>query len=194
MLAEDYRFKTDAEIVRLSLNNQEYFACLIERYQTKLANYIRKIANLSAEDIEDVLQDVFIKVYKNLNNFNPELKFSSWIYRITHNEVISNYRKLQARPLVINLPAEDDNFLNNLASSLETDNQIDRQLLRKNINQVLDKLDVKYREVLVLKFLEDKDYQEIADILQKPMGTVGTLISRAKIRFKKELAEQNIKF
>jgi len=194
MLAEDYRFKTDAEIVRLSLNNQEYFACLIERYQTKLANYIRKIANLSAEDIEDVLQDVFIKVYKNLNNFNPELKFSSWIYRITHNEVISNYRKLQARPLVINLPAEDDTFLNNLASSLETDNQIDRQLLRKNINQVLDKLDVKYREVLVLKFLEDKDYQEIADILQKPMGTVGTLISRAKIRFKKELAEQNIKF
>lgn len=185
---------TDEELVRLSLDNPDYFACLIDRYQLKLTNYIRKITNLDEDDIEDVLQDVFIKVYKNLNNFDPDLKFSSWIYRIAHNQVISNHRKRKARPQTTTIDEQDNNFLENLASSLDTRQEADLSYLRKNINQVLNHLDLKYREVLILKFLEEKDYKEISDILKKPIGTIGTLISRAKEKFRKELQENNIKF
>ncbi|MCD4694215.1 hypothetical protein K8R62_02545 [bacterium] len=70
---------------------------------------------------------------------------------------------------------------------------MDRSYLRNNINEILKKLDGKYREVLVLKFLEEKDYKEISDILQKPMGSVATLISRGKKQFYKELQKSKIK-
>ena len=66
----EYETKTDEELVQLTLANQEIFAFLIQRYEQKLFSYIRKITNLSEPEIEDVLQDVFIKVYKNLNNFD----------------------------------------------------------------------------------------------------------------------------
>lgn len=183
--------KTDEELVKLALENQDYFGCIMERYEKKLLAYIIRISGFSKEDGEDILQEVFIKSYVNLNSFDDKLKFSSWIYRITHNEVINNYRKKKARPQsVMDL---DDEFLNNLASDLKTDGHIDIQYLRDNMKKVLDKIEPKYREVLILRFWEDKDYSEISDILKKPMGTVATLLSRAKSNFQKEMERQNIK-
>lgn len=188
-----YNNQTDEQLVQLTLAEPENFAYLIDRYQGKLANYIRKITSLSPEGVEDVLQDVFIKIYRNLNSFDQDLKFSSWAYRIAHNQVISDHRKIKARPQTVTLEVEDD-FLANLASDLDARQDLDLSYLRENIKKVLDSMDLKYKEVLVLKFLEDKDYQEISDILQKPVGTVGTLISRAKKQFKKKVQEANIKF
>ncbi|MFH1412957.1 MAG: sigma-70 family RNA polymerase sigma factor [bacterium] len=192
-MIEDCKEKTDEELVKIILEDQNYFACLIQHYQGRLLNYARKITNLPDTEIEDILQDVFIKIYKNLNNFNPDLKFSSWIYRITHNHIISNFRKINARPKTVSIGI-DDNFLENIASDMDTGKYVDIGYLRENINKILDKLDLKYKEVLVLKFLENKNYNEISDILKKPIGTVGTLINRAKAKFKKELIDNNIKF
>ena len=67
------------------------------------------------------------------------------------------------------------------------------QYLKDNVRKVLEVMEPKYREVLVLRFWEDKDYGEISDILKKPMGTVATLLSRAKSSFRKEIEKQNIK-
>ncbi|MDD5489902.1 MAG: sigma-70 family RNA polymerase sigma factor, partial [Candidatus Moranbacteria bacterium] len=83
---ENCREKTDEEMVALTLKNQDYFACLVERYEPKLMRYIRRISAATQEDAEDLLQDVFVKVYRNLNDFDQKLKFSSWIYRIAHNQ------------------------------------------------------------------------------------------------------------
>ena len=141
---------------------------------------MRKLTSLDEEDLKDVLQDVFIKIYKNLNNFDSSLKFSSWAYRIAHNQAISNYRKLKARPQVVAL-ADNDTLLSLLASdSTNSGTRADQHYLQENIGRVLQRLQPKYREVLVLRFLADKDYQEIADILQKPLGTVGTILNSAK--------------
>lgn len=182
--------KTDEELVKMALNNQDSFLYLVERYEKKLLSYIIRISGFSKEDAEDVLQEVFIKVYVNLNSFDDDLKFSSWIYRITHNEVINNYRKKKVRPQsVMDL---DDEFLNNLASDLKTDGHIDQRYLKENVAKVIENLDPKYKEILVLRFWEDKDYSEISDILKKPMGTVATLISRAKKKFQEELEKQEI--
>ncbi len=191
--SEKYRKKTDNELVELTLENQSYFLYLIEKYENKLLNYILRISNVSYEEAEDILQDSFIKIYTNLNDFDFNLKFSSWAYRIVHNQVINNYRKIQARPQLSNLPDIDDNMLNNLASDLNLEKEIDFKFLKKNINKILDKMDIKYKEILILKFLEEKNYNEISDILKKSSGTVASLINRAKKNFQQELINQKIK-
>ncbi|MBT4209381.1 MAG: RNA polymerase sigma factor [Candidatus Komeilibacteria bacterium] len=182
---------SDEQLVELTLENQEDFLYLINRYEAKLARYIKRIAGLGKEDTEDLLQEVFIKIYQNINNFDKDLKFSSWAYRITHNEVIDNYRKKQSRPQEMTFDAE--NILNNIISEFNISKELDHKYLQANISQVLNSLDLKYREVLVLKFLEEKEYKEISDILKKPMGTVATLISRAKKQFLQKMKEQEIK-
>ncbi len=174
--------KTDEELALLSVENQNYFMCLMQRYESKLLRYIKRISGLKTEDCEDLLQDVFIKSFINLRGFSPDLKFSSWVYRITHNHVIGNYRKLKSRGLEI-YESEEQPIWDNLLSDLSADKEADLSLLRQNINKILDGMEVKYREVLVLRFWEDKDYQEISDILQKPVNTVGTLLNRAKKQF-----------
>jgi RNA polymerase sigma-70 factor, ECF subfamily len=182
---EDYQNKTDKELVELSLINSDDFVFLIKRYEDKLLRYIFRISSFSKEDAEDILQDVFIKVYQNLNYFDQKLKFSSWLYRITHNQVINQYRKNKARPQLE--WQVDDELINNLKSSFDINKEFDQQLLQLEVKNILDKLDYKYAEVLILKFLEEKSYKEISDIIQKPEGTVATLINRAKKQFAKEL-------
>ena len=183
---------SDTELVKLTLVNQDNFVYLVDRYKGKLSSYIKRLTNANNEDAEDILQEVFIKVYLNLNDFNKDLKFSSWIYRITHNQVISGHRKLKARPegYAVDL---DDQLAKSLAAEIDIKGQVDVKILQTTINQVLDKLDVKYRDVLVLKFLEEKSYQEISDILKKPLGTVASLMNKAKLEFKLEVARQNLK-
>ncbi len=176
---------SDEELVSLSLENQSNFAILIDRYEGLLKRYVFRISNFPQEDVEDVLQDVFIKVYQNLNAFNHKLKFSSWIYRITHNQVISQYRRNKARPQLD--WQVDDDFMNNLKSDIDIGKSLDDKILKNEVKEILNKMDYKYSQVLVLKFLEEKSYAEISDILKKPQGTVATLINRAKKQFKKEL-------
>ena len=175
--------KNDAEVVELTLDNQSYFLVLMKRYEQALLRYIFRISSFSTEEAEDVLQDVFIKVYRNLNSYDTGLKFSSWIYRVTHNEVISRYRKEKSRGTAVNWEINED-ILNSLAADLDISRDLDLDFLSQEVKVILNELDNKYREVLVLKFLEEKDYKEISDILKKPIGTVGTLVNRAKKQFK----------
>lgn len=187
-ISEGLQEKTDEELVALALKNPQAYSFLVERYEEKLLRYIMRISVNTKEDAEDVLQDVFLSAYKNLNDFDQDLKFSSWIYRIAHNKVISHFRKVSARPKVMTYEG-DSNILNIIASDEDITRDIDRKFTAKEVYEILDKLDDKYREILILKFLEEKDYKEISDILEKPMGTVATLINRAKKQFKEKSGE-----
>jgi len=178
--------KTDEELVFFVLENRDFFLHIVNRYQIKLFNYVKRISNFRDEEIEDILQDIFVKVYRNLNSFDHELKFSSWIYRIAHNAVIDHFRK--NKNYLDNVSIEmEDNAASSLADDFDIRKDIDNQLLRKKINKALDKLDYKYKEVLILKYLEEKDYQEISDIIKKPVGTVASRMNRAKKEFKEML-------
>jgi len=192
VIIDNCQDKTDEELVALSLTKQDYFLYLIKRYEQKLLYYIKRITNISHEDAEDILQETFIKVYLNLNGFDQSLKFSSWIYRIAHNEVIDNFRKNKSGRENTNLNG-DDNFIKNLSSDLNLNKELDLKILKTAVHNVLNAMNIKYREVLILKFLEEKDYKEISDILAKPMGTVATLINRAKKQFREEFERLNIK-
>ncbi|MBN1995903.1 RNA polymerase sigma factor [candidate division KSB1 bacterium] len=185
---------SDEELVNLSLRDKEKFYYLMKRYEPKILRYIRRMTNVSREEAEDILQDIFIKLYRNLLAFDHNLKFSSWIYRIAHNEIINHYHKNKARfkTLGVNLNNDDVFYLNEKMS--DHDDVEARFISRenaRNIGKVLEKLPQKYREVLVLRYLEEKKYDEISDILRKPPGTVATLLNRAKSKFKK-IAVQKI--
>jgi len=181
----------DAELVRLSLDDPDKFSYIINRYQEKLARYLRRLGVRNEEDVKDLLQDIFLKVYLNLNEFDQDLKFSSWIYRLAHNQTISSYRKKQVRPEAHSFPIDSIGF-DILADDIALDDISDKNLRQKMISQALEKISVKHREVLVLKFFEDKSYEEISDILKKPGGTVASLINRAKKSLKNALPEHII--
>lgn len=190
---ENCQKKTDEELVLLTLENQDFFSCLVERYEPKLMRYIMRISASTREDAEDLLQEIFIKVYRNLNDFDPDLKFSSWIYRIAHNQVVSQWRKSKSRPQVIKFEADED-FLKFIAAEVDLAKDTEEKFAGEEVRKILENLDHKYKEVLVLKFLEGKNYQEISDILKKPLGTVATLINRAKKQFAKIVKEREIMF
>jgi len=177
---------TDEEVVKLVLKDQKYFIILVDRYKEKLFRYISRISNFNEPEREDILQDVFVKVYVNLNSFNSSLKFSSWIYRITRNEVINNFRKFKRRPQIARIDPDDD-FMSRIRSGLDLENEINIKVDMDYIKKVLNDINDKYKDVLILKFLEEKDYREISDILKIPMGTVATYINRGKKELKQKI-------
>jgi len=179
---DDIKDTTDQKLVKLALANKQEFLALMQKYEKPLFYYIKRISGFSKEDAEDVLQDTFINIYKNLNAYDDNLKFSSWAYRIAHNQTISEFRKRKTR---IHYFYEEKDLIN-LADNLDNVDSKNILHLRADIESTLAKIPDKYREVLVLKFIEEKDYKEISDILKKPIGTVGTLINRAKKKFQKE--------
>ena len=171
---------TDEQIVRRTLANKDEFALLIERYEAKLGRYLQRLGLASPEDREDVLQNAFIKAYKNLNSFDPDLSFSSWMYRIAHNEAMSFFRSRQARPQVT-LSEDSESLLTELRDdSADTAALTDLRLSSAELAKAFATLEPKYRDVLTLRFFEERSYTDMSDILQVPVGTVSTLIHRAK--------------
>lgn len=186
-LNSDINHKTDEELVVLCLENSDYYKYIIERYEQKLSNYIRRKASVSKQDIEDILQDVFIKIYLNLRAFDTSLKFSSWAYRICHNEVITSYRKKSIRPQINFEDYEEENLINIFKEDTDIEAEYHRSEVRKHIKDSIDVLSEKYKDVIMLRYLEEKEYEEISDILQIPIGTVSTLIHRGKKEMQKYL-------
>jgi RNA polymerase sigma-70 factor (ECF subfamily) len=171
---------TDEEVVRRTLADANEFAVLIERYEARLARYILRLGISRAEDREDILQNTFIKTYMNLNSFDPALAFSSWIYRIAHNETMSFFRRSKARPQV-ELGEEGAALFAEVADeSSDTAALAERRLAAGELSWALATLAPRERDVLMLRYFEERSYSEIADILELPLGTVSTLIHRAK--------------
>jgi RNA polymerase sigma-70 factor (ECF subfamily) len=182
----NYTEKTDRELVKFTLRDKNSYGYLMQRYEKKLMRYIIRLSGASKDDAEDILQGVFIKAYQKLNDFDINLKFSSWIYRITHNETVSYLRKSDSRPKILS-PEKNSIMVNLLKKEPDLEKEIDRKKLAENINKIIYGLKRKYKEVLILKYIEEKDYREISDILKKPPGTVATLLKRGKEKLKAEI-------
>jgi RNA polymerase sigma-70 factor, ECF subfamily len=178
--------ETDQELVSRTLSDKQAFTSLVKRYDAPLARYIVRMGWKDASSAQDLLQEIFIKIYINLNDYDPSLPFSSWIYRIAHNEIISSFRKEKIRPAV--LKKERDFFLfENIVDDTGFSSEDGRKFSADGIQEAVNRLEAKYRDIIVLKFFEEKSYEEISDIMQMPQGTVATLISRAKKKIKEHL-------
>jgi len=178
--------RTDEEIARLVQSGDiNLFGKLIERYEEKIKRYGKKFL-AGSEDIEDIVQDVFIKAYENIQSFDTKRKFSSWLYRIAHNEFVNALKKHKKRPLSF---FELDIILPHLSAE-EINQKIDNQEILKNLDAYLDKLSLKYREPIILYYIEELSYKEIADVLHIPISTVGIRLKRAKEKIKNKIHEQ----
>lgn len=169
---------TDEDIARaVQAGESERFGELIERYQDRLMRYARKFL-LDPDDAEDVVQDVFVKTYQNINGFDPSRRFSPWIYRIAHNEFVNELKRRQSRRIV---PVFDfDTVFPHLTAEETSDRAALDAEVRAALEKHLDAVDPKYREPLVLYYLEEMSYKEIADIMQIPVSTVGVRLARAR--------------
>lgn len=169
---------TDNELVELAKKNPESFGELVMRYQDRLFRYVRRISYFGEEDVKDIVQEVFLKIYLSLNIFDGDLKFSTWAYQIARNATIDAIRKKQSRPQTVCLEATD--MVKILRADEDIQFDLETQDSIEKMKKIIDSLPYKYREVMILRFLEDKSYEEIIDIIQKPKGTVAALLNRGK--------------
>ena len=168
---------SDVEIIEIVRNtDKNLYAEIIRRYQGPLLRYATYLIN--DEDLAaDAVQEGFIKAYVNIHSFNPQLKFSSWLYRIVHNQamnlVVTNKKNVAITEI------QDIDNSENLEDALI------KKELEGHLHECLNQMTPLYKIPLILFFLEEKSYEEISDVLRIPIGTVGTRINRSKHMVKK---------
>jgi len=158
--------KSDIELVNEFKNgNTSAFDEIVKRYQRKVYTLARRILG-NHEDADDIAQEVFIKLFYSLNDFKGESSLFTWIYRITVNECKSFLRKKKIKEFV------QDEVANLLKFGQTPDQELFEKEERNLIERAVEKLPTKQRMIFVMRFFEDLDYQEIAKILNKPIGTL----------------------
>jgi len=173
---------SDEEIIMIvRSSDKEAYAEIIKRYQKKLMRYASYILN-DYHMGADVVQEGFIKAYINLNGFDTKKKFSSWIYRIVHNEAMNMLSKYKKQ-----VPMNDEVEYN---SGIDLEDDFIKNELVSRTHHCLEQIPIIYKEPLSLFYLEEKSYEEISDILRIPIGTVGTRINRARGMMKKLCQKQ----
>lgn len=186
---DSYLEMTDEKLAGLvQKGDGEIFGYLMTRYQPKLFRYGRKFLS-DLDGIDDVVQDVFIKVYENIQSFDLSQKFSPWIYRIAHNAYVDRLKKQSRLP--ISLP-DFDTLLSHTAAEDPVRQEKEREEIKKIVDKGLEKLSPNYREIIILYYLEEMDYKSIAQILRIPIGTVGIRLKRGKEALKKIYDSLNI--
>jgi len=156
--------------------DQESYRELVKRFQSKLMRYANYLTG-DEQKASDVVQEAFIKAFVNLNSFDVTKSFSTWIYRIVHNQAINELKKY-AKEI-----AMDEKF--DIKDNKDIELDLEKKEVREKVLKCLLQLPLTYREPLMLMYFDDKSYQEISDILRLPIGTVGTRINRAKAAMKK---------
>lgn len=185
----DHDLSSDEQIVTTVIaGDVDSYGDLMARYEQKLIRYVIYLAR-DQVSAQDIVQETMIKAYQNLRNFNPKYKFSSWIYRIAHNETMNAIKKDRRINRNVDIEIIEDH-------SRESDimHKIDRAILRTDLNICLKKLDVKYREILMLQYFENMKYTEIADVLRIPPSTVGVRASRAKNKLKEICRQKGLNY
>lgn len=176
MQSDIEKISDESVVEKVRTEDRELYAELMKRYQQKLMRYVANLIK-DKDKSADVVQSAFIKAFTNLNGFDTSKKFSSWLYRIAHNEAMNLIDKHQKE---IPFPEGFDT-----QSDEDIEKDFEKNETREKIEKCLADMPVLYSEPLSLYYMEEKTYEEISDILQIPMGTVATRISRAKLLMKK---------
>lgn len=186
--------------------NIDKYSFIVQKYEAKLIKFINNILltnnyQLKEGEIDNIIQEIFIKIYKNLHSYNNDYAFSTWLYKIARNFTLNYVRDNKDKKQILNESDfekfQEEDTERSLFELIEDDSKdIVKNLLvnEKNnaIYYLLNKLDTKYKEVLMLKYLENKSYEEISDIMEIPETTVSTYIKRAKEQFKKKLKNEKL--
>lgn len=176
--------QSDEAIVHLIIKgDKDLYGELIDRYEAKLTRYVMRFTQ-QQDDVSDVIQVIFIKAYMNLQSFDTDRSFNSWIYRIAHNESVNHLKKRGGEKIAF---IDFDTFFPHPFAKEESDSLALSREDKERLEVSLSKISPKYREVLVLYYYDELSYQEIADVLHIPIATVGVRIRRGKEALQKIL-------
>ncbi len=188
--------KTDEELA-LAMQSGELaaFTELMRRYEEKITRYLGHL--VGSTEAPDISQETFLKVYHNIQSFDATRKFSSWVYRIAHNAGVNWLRRDgQMKRLTFSFDtvwpasAEEERPIFEPADTGPTlDSNYDQKEALARAEELINKLDIKYREVLYLRYWEDFSYEQISESLRIPIATVGVRLKRAKEHLRLELAQ-----
>lgn len=175
----------DRRLIADSLNGQSAaFGELVRRYQDRLYNAIYRVVD-NPDDALDVVQEAFVSAYQSLNHFKGDSEFFTWLYRIAFNAAISQRRRKRV-VLSLDWRGEDRQGPEPVDESVDVSPgaSMERSEDEQMLNRAIQKLPVEYRSVLVLKEIEGRKYEEIADILDVPIGTVRSRLHRARLELR----------
>ncbi len=183
--------QSDGNLVALARQgDRRAFDELFGRYQDSIRQmYLQKTGG-NDPDSNDMLQNTFIKVYLNLERYNPEYTFSQWIFTIARNTFIDYTRK--KRESIVSIDSPEGSLSCQPASQQPTPEE--RMIISQHsreLNQILDNMNPRYREVIILRFFNEHSYEEIAEKLDIPIGTVKTLIHRARKILISKISSEN---
>jgi len=174
---------TDEEIIKtVQEGNSEVYGEIVKRYEKQIYRYIKRLTNQEYDTVEDLTQDTFISGYENIMSFDVDQKFSSWLYRVAHNKCIDFFRKKRVKTTTTEEKEELIESNDKLIEELEIEKEKNLK-----VNMAIESLELKYREVILLYYFEDKSYEDISDILHIQTSNVGVILNRAKEKLKKIL-------
>jgi RNA polymerase sigma-70 factor (ECF subfamily) len=186
---DQLRQADDSAVVTAFLGGEERaFTELSERYQTRLLNFIYRTIG-DRDRAEDLVQEVFIRVYRHLHRFDRSKKFSTWVYTIASNLAKNELRNRSRSPLVLfqtmrgNTQDEEERPLQFEDTTSRPDDMYRKRHLRELVEQTVAQLPEHHRQVFVLRELEGKSYEEIAEITACNLGTVKSRLIRARTAF-----------
>lgn len=182
-----FRSLTDQEVVALAkTGDQEAYRELIRRYERPVFSLLFRMVR-NREQAEDLAQDTFVKVLNAIQTYRPEFKFSSWVFKIANNAAIDQLRKRELDTLSLegspHATTPDLVEATTLQITEPGESQLDEVANRElgtAIERAIDRLRPEYRSCILLRHVEGRSYEEIADILSLPLGTVKTYIHRAR--------------
>lgn len=192
---EQLKLADDSGVVTAFLGGEERaFEELVVRYQTRLLNFIYRTVG-DRERAEDLVQEVFIRVYRHLHRFDRSKKFSTWVYTIASNLAKNELRNRSRNPLVLFQTVrknwqDEDRPLEFEDSSTRPDDMYRKRHLRQVVEESVAKLPEHHRDVFILRELEGKSYEEIAEITGCNLGTVKSRLNRARNSFAEIVAPE----
>lgn len=190
----DYKKLTDQEIVALARKGREAaYRELIGRYQRPVFSLIYRLVR-DREKSEDLAQETFIKVLNALDRYDPSYKFSSWIFKIAHNTSLDHLRKkehitlsLEGSPHAETASEQEASVIQALSTEETPEDYAASRELGATLEVAIGKLRPEYRTAIIMCHVEGRPYEEIAETMGVPLGTVKTYIHRARNELKKEL-------
>lgn len=194
--ASESSLEDDALVKEARNGDEQSYKRLVNKYERALYYHILKMVN-DKEQVEDLVQEAFVKAFDNLESYNTNYAFSTWLYRIATNHTIDYLRKKKLQTLSIDKPRKTKS--GEMEMQLEDQSaQADRNIIRKQrqniVQHAIDELPEKYRKVIRLRHMEEKSYQEISEELDKPLGTVKAHIFRAREMLYKSLKDKRGQF
>jgi RNA polymerase sigma-70 factor (ECF subfamily) len=179
---------TDEQLIaKFQVGDLAAFDQIVERYQGQLINFVGRLLN-DRNAAEDIVQETFLRVYRNKHRYKEIARFSTWIYTIAGNLARTELRRRKIRNFFsISQRGEGEKDYEIPDTDIDVEKSVEGSLVKEMILREVMKLPVYFREVIILRDLQDLSYEEISQILKVPLGTVKSRVNRGRSQIQKRL-------